>query len=175
MSKSGYTGNGVTIRHVRRLLCEEIPQNQAILKVIEDAAGGNLIALLGGVDMSRHGADMHLTFASHRGLPGYLHLDVQLDELRGGDISLLDRDRTPVIRRDRTGVVRTVTIAPWIWFRHSGNAESAVNPLHLEDLMMLASPEVSTVLYHGITRGRDKFKALSKAKREVPRWVYATR
>lgn len=175
MTKAGYTADEVTIRHVRRMLCEEIPQNPAILKAIEDAAGGNLIALLGGVDMSRHGADMHLTFASHRGLPGLLNIDLQLDELRGGDISLLDRDRTPVIRRDRTGVVRTVTIAPWIWFRHSGNADSAVNPLHLEDLMMLASKDVSAVLYHGITRAGDKFKALSKPKREVPRWVYATR
>ena len=174
MSKLGYTETGVTIRHVRRILCEEIPQNPAILKAIEDAAGGNLIAHLGAVNMSRHGADMHLTFASHRGLPGYLHIDLQLDELRGGDISLLDRDHTPVIRRDRTGVVRTVTIAPWIWFRHSGNAESAVNPLDLEDLMMLASEDVSAVLYHGLARARDKFKSLSKPKRKVPRWVYAT-
>ncbi len=175
MNRPGYTANEVTIRHVRRMLCEEIPQNPAILKAIEDAAGGNLIALLGGVDMSRHGADMHLTFASHRGLPGFLHIDLQLDELRGGDISLLDRDRTPVIRRDRTGVVRTVTIAPWIWFRHTGNAASALNPLDLEDLMMIASPEVRAVLYHGITKARDKFKALAKPKREVPRWVYMTR
>lgn len=175
MTKAGYTANEVTIRHVRRMLCEEISQNPAILKAIEDAAGGNLIALLGGVDMSRHGADMHLTFATHRGQAGLLRIDLQLDELRGGDIFLLDRDRTPVIRRDRRGLDRRVTIAPWIWFRHSGNAESAVNPLCLEDLVTIASPEVSAVLYHGITRTRDRFKALAKPKREVPRWVYATR
>ena len=175
MTNPGYTAREVTIRHVRRTLCEEIPQNPAILKAIEDAAGGNLIALLGGVDMSRHGADMHLTFASHRGLSGLLRIDLQLDELRGGDLSLLDRDQAPVIRKIRKGLDRRVTIAPRVWFRHTGNAASAVNPLHLEDLMLLASEHVSAVLYHGISRARDKFKALSKPKREVPRWVYATR
>lgn len=68
-----------------------------------------------------------------------------------------------------------MTIAPYVWFQHTGNAASAVNPLHLDDLILITTEPTSAVIWHGVQRARDKFKALAKPKREVPRWVYATR
>lgn len=175
MTRHGYTEGGVMIRHVRRMICEEIQLNAALLKAIEDAAGGNLIALLGEVVMTGHGADLNIAFETHDDQAGRIWLDVQLDSMGGGDISLLDRDKPVVVEQVFDGPQRFVTLAPYVWFQHTGNAASAVNPLFLDDLILTTPEPLSTVIFHGVCRARDTFKALAKPKREVPRWVHATR
>ncbi len=175
MSRQGYTENDVTIRHVRRVICDAIPVNAILRKTIEDAAGGDLIALLGAVHMTGHGADLNMAFETHDDQAGRIWIDLQLDTLRGGDISLWDRETPIAVDRFHAGLDRQVTMAPYVWFQHRGNAASAVNPVYLDDLILTMPKPLSTVIFHGVCRANDKFKKLAKPKREVPRWVYATR
>jgi hypothetical protein len=153
----------------------DIPRNPALLKAIEDAAGGGLIAALRDVDMTGHGSDLNIAFADHNDHFGRIYLDVQLDSMRGGGISLMDKDAPVMVDRAVEGLTRRVTIAPQVWFQHTGNAASAVNPLYLDDLILITNEPTSTVIWHGVQRARDKFKALAKPKRELPCWVPATR
>jgi hypothetical protein len=175
MSRQGYTEGGVTVRHVRRMICDAIPSNPVLLKAIEDAAGGNLVALLGAVHMTGHGADLNMAFETYDDQAGRIWIDVQLDTMRGGDISLWDREKPIEVDRVHVGLERVVTIAPYVWFQHTGNAKSAVNPLYLDDLILTMPQPLSTVFFHGVSRAMGRFKLLAKPKREVPRWVYATR
>lgn len=174
MSKFGYTEGGVTLRHLRRMIWMDIPRNPALLKAIEDAAGGDMIASVGEVDMSGHGSDLNIAFTSHEKQFGRIYLDVQLDSMHG-DISLMDKEQPISVKRSTNGPMHRVTIAPHVWFQHTGNAASAVNPLYLDDLILIANEPTSTVIWHGVQRAREKFAARAKPKREVPRWVYATR
>ena len=175
MANFGYTENGVTIRHLRRMIWMDIPHNAALVKAIEDAAGGDLIGKLGPVDMSGHGSDLNIIFEDRKKQFGRIYLDVQLDSMRGGDISLMDKEKPILVDRSFKGPLHRVTIAPKVWFQHTGNAASAVNPLYLDDLILITNEPTSTVIWHGVQRAREKFTALAKPKREVPRWVYATR
>lgn len=175
MSNYGYTHGGVTIRHLRRMIWMDIPRNPALLKAIEDAAGGGLIASLEDVDMTGHGSDLNIVFKNPKKQFGRIYLDVQLDSMRGGNISLMDKEKPILVDRSSKGPLHHVTIAPKVWFQHTGNAASAVNPLYLDDLILITNEPTSTVIWHGVQRAREKFAALAKPKREVPRWVYANR
>src|SRR5690606_27467782 len=117
--------------------------NPALLKAIEDAAGGTLIAFLGAVDMTGHSSDLNIAFETYDDQPGRIWLDIQLDSMRGGDISLMDKDKPILVDRAFEGPQRRVTIAPYVWFQHTGNAASAVNPLHLDDLILITTEPTS--------------------------------
>lgn len=173
--REGFCAAGITLRHLRRVLLQDLQTNPAVLKAVENAAGGSLISSLGAIAMSRHGSDLNIAFEAPDDQAGRLWLDVQIDELRGGDISLFDPERRPKVRRDRDGPARQVTIAPDIWFYHRGNAASAVNALMFEKLWEVASGPLRSALDQGTMRAQNKFKALRRAKRPVPRWVYAPR
>jgi len=168
-----YCGSGITVRALRLPFCDELNWNAHLFQAVENAAGGDLFQGITAAVMKGQGTDMRLIGQTASGEAATLRLDVQISPPK--EDGVIDDDIEPVVRSNRTGATRRVTIAPEAWFRHSGNARQAENALTFELIMGLASPSLRSVLSEGIDRVTETYDEIKRPKRVVPLWVWTHR
>ena len=166
------TPNGITYRGIRRAFRDEANANPDLVARIDKALGGDFIHLSHGADMKNQGDDLHLQVRCPDGSAGRVALLVHIDQFIGKGV--IDLESKPKVKKHREGDHRVVTIAPKIWFRHTGNAAEAENRLTFEKLLKIASPTFSEALEAGIDRAEQPFAQVMKPKSLIP-WYMMTR
>ena len=165
------TTQGITYRGIRRAFRDEANTNPEFVARLDKALGGDFIALSQGAYMKNHGTDLHLIVKRPDESEGQVWLRVEIDQIIAK--GMMDLDRKPRVKKHREGPERQLTIAPKIWFHHTGNAGEAENRLTFEKLMKVASPTFKEALEDGIERANRTFTELMKPKSRLPWWAVA--
>lgn len=169
-------GLGITIRGIRRAFCGELQTNARLVALVAAFAGIGDVEEVIRVAMTGHGGDLHMDVVTSEKALARLDLRVEIDSIRGSNA--MSRSGLPrPVRALHEGERRTVTIAPAIWFRHRGNADSAVNMVTFEQLEDCASHDLWLALCQGRARAEESFEELKrpKPKRPVQWWRFRRR
>ncbi|WP_312687666.1 hypothetical protein [Brevundimonas nasdae] len=166
------TSNGITYRGIRRAFKDEADTNPDFVARIDKALGGDFINRSYGAFMKNQGNDLHLRVQRPDGSDGRVALFVQIDQFIAQGI--IDLKRKPKVKKHHEGDQRLVTIAPKIWFHHTGNASEAENRLTFEKLLKIASPVFGEALEAGIDRAQQRFAQAMKPKSHIP-WYMMTK
>lgn len=169
MGNYGHCGKGITMRGIRRAFCDELKSNPALIKVVTKAAGAKYVSEIGEITMKNQGDDLRLCCIA-RSVPLHIHLDVQIDKTFGKP-GFKMTGKMPPVEVAHKGAYRTVTIAPEIWFRHTGNARYAQNMVTFESLQDLASDDFLIPLLNGMERARKTFTEMTRPRKELPLWA----
>lgn len=169
MGNYEHCGKGITMRGIRRAFCDELKSNRELVKVITDAAGAKYVTEIGEIAMKNQGDDLGLSCVSRSAFVD-IHLDVQIDKTFGKP-GFKMTGKLPPVDVDHKGSRRTVTIAPEVWFRHTGNARYAQNMVTFESLQKLASDKFLIPLLDGMERADRSFKEMIRPRRDLPLWV----
>lgn len=121
--------------------------------------------------MKNQGDDLHLLVQRPDGGDGRVALFVHIDRFIAK--GAIDLENKPKVKKHREGDQRLVTIAPKIWFHHTGNAAEAENRLTFEKLLKVASPVFGEALEAGIDRAQRRFEEVTKPKSPIP-WYMMT-
>lgn len=162
------TARGITYRGVRRAFRDEANTNHEFIALVDHALGGGFIHLSHGAFMKNQGDDLHLIVERPDESEGRVALYVQIDQIIAEGV--LDLETKPKVKRHRQGDYRLVTIAPQIWFRHTGNAGEAENSLTFEDVMQVASPRFAQALEAGMERADRTFTEMARPKQHRRWW-----
>lgn len=165
------TTNGITYRGIRRAFRDEANANPDLVARINKALGGDFISLSHGAFMKNQGDDLHLLVQRPDGGDGRVALFVHIDRFIAK--GAIDLENKPKVKKHREGDQRLVTIAPKIWFHHTGNAAEAENRLTFEKLLKVASPVFGEALEAGIDRAQRRFEEVTKPKPPIP-WYMMT-
>ncbi|UQV17198.1 hypothetical protein MU852_09480 [Brevundimonas albigilva] len=165
------TAQGITYRGIRRAFRDEANTNPEFVARLDKALGGDFIALSQGAFMKNQGTDLHLIVKRPDESEGQVWLRVEIDKIIAK--GMMDMEGKPQVKKHREGADRQVTIAPKIWFHHTGNAREAENRLTFEKLMKIASPTFAEALEAGIERADRTFAELMKPKSNLPWWAVA--
>lgn len=163
------SAKGITYRGIRRAFCDEANTNEALVRMIDKRVGGHFIAASHGAYMKNQGTDLHMIVGCPDGSEGYVRLAVELDSVKAD--GFMDLTTKFKVKKYHEGAERMVTIAPRIWFQHSGNAAEAENRLTFEKLLKIASPAFEDALRDGIERAERGFPRLMKPKSPIPWWM----
>lgn len=163
------TAHGITYRGIRRAFRDEANANPDFVARIDRALGGGFIGLSEGAFMKNQGTDLHLIVQRPDESEGHVWLCVEIDKIFAK--GMMDLERKPKVKKHREGPYRQVTIAPKIWFHHTGNAGEAENRLTFEKLMKIASPTFAEALEAGIDRADRRFTELMRPKANLPWWA----
>lgn len=166
------TPNGITYRGIRRAFKDEADANPDFVARIDKALGGGFINCSYGAFMKNQGDDLHLQVQRPDGSDGRVALFVHIDQFITQGV--IDLEHAPKVKKHRKGDKRLVTIAPKIWFHHTGNAAEAENRLTFEKLLKIASPIFGEALEAGIERAQRRFAQAAKPKSQTP-WYMMTK
>ncbi|MDQ1191307.1 hypothetical protein QE419_000073 [Brevundimonas vesicularis] len=166
------TPKGITYRGIRRAFADEANSNSDFVSRIDKALGGGFIGVSHGAFMKNQGTDLHLQVHQPDGADGRVALIVHIDQFL--DQGIIDLEAKPKVKKFRDGEFRRVTIAPKIWFHHTGNAANAENRLTFEKLLKIASPDFTMILEEGINRAQRTFHQVMKPKSSIP-WFMMTK
>jgi hypothetical protein len=169
MGEYEYCRKGITMRGIRRAFRDEMQSNPALVKVITSACGAKYVTEVGEISMKNQGDDLRLSCIS-RGQPVDIHVDVQIDKTFGKP-GFKRTGKLPAVEVAHKGQFRTVTIAPEIWFRHTGNARYAQNMVTFESLEKLASNDFFNALLDGVERADASFEEMLRPKMDLPLWM----
>lgn len=165
------TAQGITYRGIRRAFKDEANANPDFVARIDKALGGSFIGLSQGAFMKNQGTDLHLIVQRPDKSEGQVWLRVEIDKIIAKGV--MDMEGKPKVKKHREGPDRQVTIAPRIWFHHTGNAGEAENRLTFEKLMKIASPTFAEALEAGIDRADRTFTELMRPRSNLPWWAVA--
>lgn len=163
------SAKGITYRGIRQAFCDEANTNRALIDIVDKRVGGDFIAVNHGAFMKNQGTDLHMIVERPDGSEGYVGLAVRLDSVIADGV--MDPTTKFKVKKFHEGAERMVTIAPRIWFQHSGNAAEAENRLTFEKLLKIASPTFKDALQDGIERAERSFARLMKPKSPIPWWM----
>lgn len=163
------SARGITYRGIRRAFCDEVNGNESLVRMIDKRIGGDFIATSHGAYMKNQGTDLHMIVDCPDGSEGYVRLAVELDSVKAD--GFMEMTRKPKVKKYHEGSERIVTIAPRIWFQHSGNAAEAENRLTFEKLLKTASPKFADALEEGIERAERSFAQSMRPKSPIPWWA----
>lgn len=156
------SAKGITYRGLRRAFRDEANTSREFVSRIDKALGGGFINLSHGAFMKNQGDDLHLIVQRPDESEGRVALYVQIDQIIGK--GAFDLETKPKVKKHRQGDHRLVTLAPQVWFHHTGNAGEAENGLTFEKLMKIASPRFAEALEAGIERADRSFTEMMKPK-----------
>ncbi|WP_312063641.1 hypothetical protein [Brevundimonas sp.] len=162
------SAKGITYRGLRRAFRDEANTNREFVARIDKALGGGFISLSHGAFMKNQGDDLHLIVQRPDDSEGRVALYVQIDQIIAK--GALDLETKPKVKKHRQGDHRLVTLAPHVWFHHTGNAGEAENGLTFEKLMKIASPRFAQALEAGIERADRTFTEMMRPKLHRPWW-----
>lgn len=162
------SAKGITYRGIRRAFRDEANANPDVVTYIDKALGGGFINLSHGAFMKNQGDDLHLIVKRPDDSEGRVALYVQIDQIIAKGV--IDLEAKPKVKKHRQGDRRLVTIAPQIWFHHTGNAGEAENSLTFEKLAKVASPRFVQALEAGIERADRTFTEMMRPKPHRPWW-----
>lgn len=169
MGRYEYCGKGISMRGIRRAFRDEMQSNPALVKIITSACGAKYVTEIGEISMKNQGDDLKLSCIS-RSKPVDIHVDVQIDKTFGQP-GFKRTGKLPAVEVAHQGQFRTVTIAPEIWFRHTGNARYAQNMVTFESLQALASRDFLIALLDGAQRAQRTFEEMLRPKMDLPLWA----
>ena len=156
------SAKGITYRGIRRAFRDEANTNHEFISRIDKALGGGFISLSHGAFMKNQGDDLHLIVQRPDDSEGRVALYVQIDQIIAKGV--LDLDAKPRVKKHRQGDYRLVTLAPQVWFQHTGNAGEAENALTFENLVHIASRRFAQALEAGIERADRTFTEMMRPK-----------
>jgi hypothetical protein len=160
--------SGITLRGLRRAFCGELRSNPELVEIVGRAAGLPRIDEVLDVTMKGHGEDLTMLCRIGEDDAVRIRVMVHIDSTHGkGNLSRGHRARW--VRSDHRGQNRVVTIAPAIWFAHSGNAAIARNAIMISDLDDCASHDFWLALHLAKVRAQAKFAEFAKAKPPRPK------